>query len=1653
MKKTPQLFLFIALLCLQFTYAQTKWQKTSYENIEKEIGKGTKEQLPSQYSLFKFNFSDFKKRLIAAPEENFTSKNASPVIVSIPFEDGHFESFRMNRVFYMHPELSAKYPEIQSYSGISTENSLHKIYISLSADNLYAVINGEKTVYLDPYKRGVSDYMMAYNRKNYNKATDDDFVCNYIDEESKKEVVQFGNKSTERNSIDGKFRTYEIAIACTSDYSAYHGNTVASVLAAMNTTITRVNSVFERDMGLRFQIVPSNNRLIYINGFNIDATADPDPYDNYSGNQMLSANTNNISGLITADAYDIGHVFSTGGGGIAGVGPCGTNKGAGVTGIVTPEFDPFDIDYVAHEIGHQFSAGHTYYNPCFGAKVVDDYEPGSASTILGYAGICAPNIQANSDGYFHARSIAQMTSQIATHTCETETNYSNVEPTANAGLDYTIPKGTPFILNGNLSSDPTTGDVLTYCWEQYDATDGGTQPPVSTNTAGPIFRSFFPTTKPERVFPNMEAIIANQTPTWEVLPSVARTLNFRLTVRDNNVQVGQTNSDNVLITVNTTGPFVVNSPNLGSEIWYAGETKTVTWAVNSTNTLSANVTIKLSLDGGYTYPITLLANTPNDGTQTITVPNTITKKTRIKIEASSNIFFDISNQNFEIKAGTFELLSANTNIPICKPNVGSFTFDYAKAPNFNEVVTFSMDNLPSGINATFSPTSLSSSGQVTVAITNTTSISAGSFPVTLKGTSTNATVTTPISLNVYEDFIGQLTLIAPVNGATNQATSVLLKWNSLTSAEDYIVEISESSLFSSIAETSITSKLEYQTTSLVEGKIYFWRVRPKNSCLYGAYSEIYSFQISRDFCKTYTNEYFENNDNVWNTNSNNAVSARMDVTDNLIISKVSFYMRATHPLLSDIKMQFRAPNGVFAEIYNRDCSGANFNVTFDDTGIPLTCGNVDNSVVAGLEGVQQPGQSFSRFIGLNAQGTWNLLATDRVSNTSGGTFNEFSITICGKLQIVNNVSLVKNTLTVNQGATQNITTSVLNATQTGATSGQLIYTVTKLPTNGYLLLNGVRLFAGDSFTQENINSSQLSYKHNGLSTDADNFVTTIKGNNLAVLGGQIFTININSEACAVSTTWNGTGWSNGNPDKTKNVIFTGNFTTTANIEACSVQVNGNAILTISSGTSFTVNRTIAVEPTAIINIQSDANLVQVEHLNNTGIATVNRNSSPIVRLDYTLWSSPVSNQNLFAFSPQTVVNRFYAYNPVSGTNGSYDTVIPNANDFIPTKGYLVRAPNNWSSSVCTPYLGSFTGNLNNAYYKPVVKKGISGYNAIGNPYPSTLNANEFILKNTFSRGTENQTIDGTLYFWTHTQQAVNGTYPLNNYATYTLLGGTASNAGGAIPNGTIQVGQGFIVNAIVPSYISFSNEMRSNNTSNQFFKSINTNQVGDGAEEKHRIWLNLKNNKGQFSQILIGYTKNATNGMDFAMDGICFGNEGSTLYSLDHENKYTIQAKPLPFTDSERIPLGIKIVEPGAYQIELHALDGLFLETQNLYIKDNFTQKIHNLTKGAYTFSSPIETNENRFEIIFKTNENFPNQNILSDLKIHQEENSVHVETIGDRIHQLEVYDLSGRKVFFLQNIDESKVSFSSKAFENQVLIIKTTTKFKGVTATKIITK
>ncbi|RZL98012.1 MAG: hypothetical protein EOO88_61730, partial [Pedobacter sp.] len=319
-------------------------------------------------------------------------------------------------------------------------------------------------------------------------------------------TVEAAEKHAEENPFskaplvsDGQFRTYRLALSATGEYTTFHGGTVSKALAAMAVTMTRVNGIYEKSISVTMVMVPNNDLIVYTN-------AATDPFTNGTPGTMINQNQTNTTAVIGGTNYDIGHVFGTNSGGLAGLGVVclAASKARGVTGSGAPINDPFDIDYVAHELGHQFGANHTFRastSSCAGnANSSTAFEVGSGSTIMAYAGICGVNnVQANSDAYFHAASINEMYTVVRrTSDCSVKTPNNNQVPTADAGSDYTIPKGTAFVLTG-VGSDPDN-DPITYLWEQLD-NQSSAQPPVSTATGGPVYRSFFPKTSPSRYFP------------------------------------------------------------------------------------------------------------------------------------------------------------------------------------------------------------------------------------------------------------------------------------------------------------------------------------------------------------------------------------------------------------------------------------------------------------------------------------------------------------------------------------------------------------------------------------------------------------------------------------------------------------------------------------------------------------------------------------------------------------------------------------------------------------------------------------------------------------------------------------------------------------------------------------------------------------------------------------------------------------------------------------------------------------------------------------------------------------------------------------------------------------------------------------------------
>ncbi len=610
--------------------------------------------VPQAYRTFRLNADALRGIL-----------DRAPAILTIPMPDGSFARFAIYDSPIMEPALAAKFPEIATYSGQGLDDPTATIRFDLTPTGFHAmVIAAGSTVYIDPFSRGDVSHYISYDKRDY-KRSGEIPRCLLNDQAEPFSAPESRSSASDAVAplvpVGTTLRTYRLAVAADVEYTAFHGGTVPLGLAAVVTTINRVTGIYERDLAVRLVLVANQASIIY--------TTEPDPYTNSSPSALLTENQANLDAVIGNANYDIGHVFTTGGGGLASLGVvCTTGtKARSETGSPAPIGDPYDVDYVAHEIGHQFGGRHTFNGTtgnCGGGNRSSTaaYEPGSGSTIMAYAGICgAENLQPNSDDYFHTKSFDEILAYIGTGggVCPVSTPTGNLPPTVDAGLNFTIPINTPFVLTA-AGSDPN-GDSISYCWEQFNL--GSQSPPNTDDGSRPIFRSFDPVTTPSRTFPKLSDIISGVPTLGESLPTTNRTMTFRATVRDHRANGGGVNSDSMQLTSTTAaGPFVVTQPNTALS-WLGGSTQTVTWNVAGTSGApvnTANVKISLSTDNGLTFPTVLAASTPNDGSESITIPDTPTTTARVKVEAIGNVYFDMSNVSFSIIPGGIPFLSLGT---------------------------------------------------------------------------------------------------------------------------------------------------------------------------------------------------------------------------------------------------------------------------------------------------------------------------------------------------------------------------------------------------------------------------------------------------------------------------------------------------------------------------------------------------------------------------------------------------------------------------------------------------------------------------------------------------------------------------------------------------------------------------------------------------------------------------------------------------------------------------------------------------------------------------------------------------------------------------------------------------------------------------------
>lgn len=524
-----------------------------------------------------------------------------------------------------------------------------------------------------------------------------------------------------------------------------------------------------------------------------------------------------------------------------------------------------------------------------------------------------------------------------------------------------------------------------------------------------------------------------------------------------------------------------------------------------------------------------------------------------------------------------------------------------------------------------------------------------------------------------------------------------------------------------------------------------------------------------------------------------------------------------------------------------------------------------------------------------------------------------------------------------------------------------------------------------------------------------------------------------------TTTWNGTIWSNGVPTSSTSAIISGNYNVSANISACSLTVNNNAVVSIPSGFNVTLNGAITVS-SGSFTLNNNANLIQSSNVANSGNITVNRNSSALLRLDYTLWSSPVTNANQFlqAFSPATSTNRFYNYS--TSTNLFTNIASPSTTSFALGQGYLIRMPNDASSTVRTSYAGVFTGVPNNGIITLNMTNGGVGkrFNLVGNPYPSPISMTQFVADNASN-------ITGTLYFWRKTNNPLTPSY-------CTLLGGTfISNGESQVvnPNGVIQSGQGFFVEALnSATTLIFNNGQRAVNNGNQFFK---TKSVEKNTVEKNTIWLNATNSEGAFSQMAVGYRTNATIGVD-EFDGKYYNDGAIALNSALDNTDYVIQNRPLPFDGTDEVPLNFKATNTGDYTIAIDHTEGLFVTSQDVILKDNVNGTETNLQVGSYTFTAPAGTSNARFSLKYQktlgtTTPTLDETNLL----VFENYGKINIKSNGNAIENVKLFDIKGSLLFEKTKINANEISIESAKYTNQVVIAKITTADKIVVNKKIL--
>ncbi len=1010
--------------------------------------------------------------------------------IILPDPNGDFIEFTYETSSNMEEGLQKKYPEITSYKGRSKDGKYVRFTLSKKGLNaIFQTKNGtSKIAVADQIEQNYISYFFA---DHYHP---DQFYCGVTEFAKELEYEQLA--SANKGLVLEELINYRMAIASTAEFSNKYGGTVSTVLTKINDVLNDLNFYYELEVAIHFNLVEQNDVIIFFDS----AT---DGYNNNNLGVMLGQNQVQLTELIGTDNYDVGHVFGTSGsGGAIGIAALSSacnpqNKARGASSDVGNMVRTF-----LHEVGHQFSANHTF-NYCNeddatgggNANSATSYEPGGGSTIMAYATACGSNAYSQAEDYFHVNSLLSIYAHSRNQSCGAISVTDNNKPeiTFSYPSNFSIPKNTPFKLTGD-AEDEDSEDFLLYTWEQYNigpATPLGT---VFGNAAA--FRSYSPSVQKTRVFPRM-ADLANGTDyIAEILPNYARDFNFIFTARDGSEGHGSIATYEVKFkSINESGPFVVEYPN-GFESFEYGDYVKVEWDVANTFSSAVNckkVNIKLSTNSGNDYPYDLVIGTPNDGEAWVFMPEIATNNARIMVEAADNIFFDIGDQNFTIKAPTdpkYTLDLVVSDPLTCLPSDLVLDVSTKSYLDYSGDVSLEfISGLPAGTEINYSANPIPSGEDGNISLSFPDDVANGDYSVLFRAIGANNDTTLRyFDFSVLSSDFSQLETLSPVDGLATSSTIPVFEWVGADDAAYYLLEIANSPSFDSESIIYISEELtetsHSATVFLEQTKVYYYRVTAYNDCTDGISTIPKGFQTAAFSCNT-----FEANDLPKNISATGAptINSVISINQDSKVGDVNIpKLRGFHSYISNLEVHLIAPSGKEVLLFNNRClNGSNFNLGFDDES-PL-----DLSCPLTSQQIQKPQGNLADFMNEEAKGDWTLRVKDNLGG-DGGSLEEFFVELCTSVEVSHPTKISNDTIFLNRGAFAGIRNSSLKYVDEDNTSDELIYTIVENVSNGQLLFNTTtELKIGDQFTQRDINQSRIKFKHDSTATESDYFTFTI----------------------------------------------------------------------------------------------------------------------------------------------------------------------------------------------------------------------------------------------------------------------------------------------------------------------------------------------------------------------------------------------------------------------------------------------------------------------------------------------------------------------------------------------------------------------------------